>query len=273
MTRILVTGASGFIGSAVMRRLMKDGIDAVGFEGDLLADAKPDLSAMQASHCIHTAWYTNHADYLTHDINSAWVTASIRLAEAFTQGGGRRFLGLGTCLEYDVANAGGPCSEELTPLRPDVPYSISKLEVLNSLEQQGFNFAWARIFFVYGPGDRGGRLVPQMIGQFSRGKQAGPTNGGLRRDYIHVDDLAGQLVRIALSEVQGAINTGTAIAPTLTEMFAEGAKAFGRADLALGNDETDDQPPLIQADMDRFRRQVGDLQARDFAIGIKDVIA
>lgn len=273
MTRIVVTGASGFIGSAIVRRLKAEGHEAVAFKGDLLASDPPDLPSAQATHCIHAAWHTNHADYLTHENNREWTAASLRLADAFSSAGGARFVGLGTCLEYDVANANGACSEDRTPLRPETLYAQCKLDLFDALKLHGGDFAWARIFFVYGPGDRQGRLVPHMIERYSRGEKAGPINGGLRRDYIHVDDLAGQLVRIALSEVQGAINTGTGQAPTLSEMFAAGARAFDRPGLALANQEFGGQPPLIQADMSRFRRDVGELQARDIAAGIRDIVA
>ena len=271
MTRVLITGATGFIGSAIMRRLLADGHEAVALRQDLLAETSLDLSSAGASHCIHAAWYTNHADYLTHDINRHWVAASLRLEDAFRAAGGTRFVGLGTCLEYDVANANGPCVEGVTPLHPETPYARCKLELFEALDKRREDFAWARIFFVYGPGDRDGRLIPSMAGQFSSGQQAGPTYGGLRRDYIHVDDLAGQLVRIALSDVQGATNTGTGYGPTLSEIFAAGAAAFGRPGLALSNNETGGQPSLIQADMSRFRREVGETQAREIATGLRDL--
>jgi len=271
VTRVLVSGAGGFIGSAVMRRLAADGHDPVALRHDLLDDASPELTSSGASHCIHAAWYTNHSDYLTHDINRQWVAASLRLEEAFRAVGGKRFIGLGTCLEYDVAHAGGPCVEGETPLRPETPYARCKLALFEALDKRSDDFAWARIFFVYGPGDRSGRLIPTMIDRFARGEEAGPTYGGLRRDYVHVDDLAGQIVRIALSGVQGAINTGTGHAPTLSEIFAAGAAAFGHSSLALANDETGGQPTLIQADMARFRREVGETEVRDLATGLKDL--
>ena len=272
MIRVLVTGASGFIGRAILRRLEEEGHEVLGFKGNLLSADWPKELGATPSHCIHSAWYTNHADYLTHRINPEWTRASLRLADRFAEAGGKRFIGLGTCLEYDVANVSGPCSEEWTPLRPSTVYARSKLELLKGLKQRARNFAWARIFFVYGPGDRAGRLVSHMLNQFSRGKKAGPKYGGLRRDYIHVDDLADQIVRIALSDVQGAINSGTGRAPTLSEMFAAAAKAFDKPELACGNSETGAQPQLIQADMSRFKREVGEPQARHFESGIRALI-
>jgi nucleoside-diphosphate-sugar epimerase len=272
VTRVLVTGATGFIGGAVVRQLTNAGHEAIAFGGDLLASEPIEMQSISATHCIHSAWYTNHSDYLAHEVNRDWTMASIRLAESFSNAGGKRFVGIGTCLEYDVANVFGPCSEDETPLRPETLYARSKLNLLEALQRRGGSFAWARVFFVYGPGDREGRLVPHMIERFARGEKAGPRYGALRRDYIHVDDLADQLVRIALSDVCGAINTGTGLAPSLSEIFAAGAQAFGCPELAYFNAETGGQPPLIQADLGRFRREIGDPRARDVATGFRDLI-
>ena len=271
MSRFLVTGATGFIGSAIVRRLESDGHKVLARRIDLLAATDGELSRFveegDATHCIHAAWYTNHADYLVHEVNRDWTDASCRLATAFPG----RLVVLGTCLEYDFANVTAPLSEH-APLDPQTLYACCKLELFESLAASSLDFAWARVFFVYGPGDRSGRLIPNMLALLDKGEGAGPDNGGVRRDYIHVDDLAGQLVRVALSDVRGPINTGSGVAPTLSEIYAAGAEAFGRPELARANTETGGQPPLIQADLARFRREIGDPEARDIATGLKDLI-
>jgi nucleoside-diphosphate-sugar epimerase len=290
--RILLTGGTGFIGRALLERLLGEGWEVLAFFAsrtpdlrhpklewrrfDLLRSSEEDLAETLAgeglTHCVHTAWYTNHADYLVHQVNRDWVGASLRLRDAFVGAGGRRFVALGTCIEYDSA-ADGPAREDTTPLRPDTLYGECKVALFRALEARGGDFAWARIFFVYGPGDRQGRLVPHILATFERGEPAGARTGGLRRDYIHVDDLAGQLARIAAGLVQGAINTGTGAAVSISEIFETAAQLYGRPELAQANAEMGQgQPALIEADLTKFRLQVGQPEARSLREGLAGMI-
>lgn len=292
--RLLLTGGTGFIGRAVLDRLLEGGWDVLALYGsrtpelrhprlewrrfDLLRadaeDMKVALAGESLSHCIHTAWYTNHADYLVHEVNREWLSASLRLRSAFEGAGGRRFVALGTCIEYDSRAASeGPCREDVTPLRPDTLYGECKEALFHALEARGGDFAWARIFFVYGPGDRDGRLVPHILSTFARGEAAGPKTGGLRRDYIHVEDLAGQLARIAAGGVKGAINTGTGAAVSISEIFETAATLHGRPELAETNAETGiGQPLLIEADLTKFRAEVGEPETRSLRDGLAGLI-
>ncbi len=202
------------------------------------------------------------------------MAASLRLADAFHGAGGRRFVALGTCIEYDSFAAGkGPCVEGETPLRPDTVYGECKLALYRALEAGGRGFAWPRILFVYGPGDRSGRVVPHILSTLARGEAAEPRSGGLRRDYVHVDDLAGQLARIASGNVRGAVNTGTGEAVTVSEMFETAAELFGRPELARANDELGTgQPLLIEADLTKFRSEVGAPEARSLREGLAPLV-
>lgn len=263
--RVLLTGATGFIGRALHRRLAAAGaqVQVLGGETglDLLSATAAELDAALAGapvdRCIHAAWYTNHEDYLVHEVNRAWVDASLRLADAFARAGGGRFVALGTCIEDSGATLYGRCKRALH----------------EALAARGGDFAWPRIFFVYGPGDRPGRLVPHILEKFARGEPAGPTYGGLRRDYVHVDDLAGQIARIAASQARGRIDTGTGAAVPLSDIFRTAAELFGDPSLALPNDRlAEDQPAVIEADLSRFRAEIGDPQTRSLRDGLAPLV-
>ncbi|MEA3015141.1 MAG: hypothetical protein QOD42_3686 [Sphingomonadales bacterium] len=276
MARILVTGATGFVGRALVRRLRADGHEVAAPRLDLLEAGEDEVArlveAERVTHCLHAAWYTSHADYLVADINRDWVAASLRLAAGFRAGGGRRLVGLGTCLEYDQDAPAGPFSESATPLRPETLYARCKVETFERLSDQG-GFAWARLFYIYGPGDRAGRLVPYILDTLARGAPAGPRFGGSRRDYVHVDDLAGQLSRIVAGDVEGAVNTGTGAAVRLSEMFETAGALFARPDLVQVNDALPgNERASIEADMTRFRAEVGDPETRSLRDGLAGLI-
>jgi nucleoside-diphosphate-sugar epimerase len=290
MARVLLTGARGFIGGALLRRLRADGHEAVllssarGSDGggwrhlDLLHASEDEIARLTAaeriSHCLHAAWYTNHSDYLVADVNHDWVRASLRLEAGFRAGGGRRFVGLGTCLEYDQQGTGGRFAERTTPLRPETLYARCKRSLFDELSERGGDFAWARVFFVYGPGDRSGRLIPLIVEGLARGEKVAARFGGLRRDYIHVDDLAGQLVRIAFESVHGAVNTGTGAAARVADIFTLAGEIAGRPDLVEVNDLVGaGESEVIEADMERFRAEVGDPGTRPLAQGLAELMA
>ena len=296
MARLLLTGASGFIGAAILAKLASEGHDVVPLHSgraappeshgatwhalDLLNAAPAEIAALVErtgiTHCIHAAWYTNHADYLTAAINQDWLEASLRLASAFRAGGGRRFTGLGTCLEYDV-NVEAPLSEAGTPIRPDTLYARCKAELWERLQAGAgaeADLAWARVFFVYGPGDRAGRLIPYLLGSLARGEPVAPRYGGLRRDYVHVDDLAAQICRIALSPLRGAVNSGTGHAERLADIARLAGTLAGREDLVELNDRlAEGEPALIEADMARYRACVGPVETRSLADGLASLLA
>lgn len=284
MAGVLLTGAGGFVGGAVLRRLLEEGHRVVTWgrsvqapdaraphrQIDLLGADDATLRGLAerdgCDQLIHAAWYTNHTDYLVADINRDWLEASTRLFSAYRLAGGSRITGIGTCAEY--APDGGRCVEGETPLRPTTLYGECKKASSERL-LAATNTAWARVFFVYGPGDRAGRLVPHLLDQARKGRFVAVRYGGLRRDYIHIDDLAAQIVALAMSGATGAFNTGTGDAVTLSDIAQSAARAAGRPDLAEPNDLTDPaQASVIEADMARFQAVAGPVRHRSLLEGL-----
>src|SRR4051812_32231738 len=127
--RVLLTGATGFIGSNVARALRRDGFEVHALsrpEVDLrdadavdraIERAKPEM-------CIHLAWYAEPGKYLHAKENLALVGATLRLAERLHEAGCKRFVGAGTCFEYDTSQ--GRLSES-SRLGPKSLYATCKL--------------------------------------------------------------------------------------------------------------------------------------------------
>ena len=141
MKRVLVTGATGFIGRHSLAGLLAadyevhavtlepplvDPSSVVWHRADLLDTHHiPDLLAtVRPSHLLHFAWYATPGRYWIAPENLQWVQASLGLLQAFTHAGGRRVVMAGTCAEYDWNY--GFCSEAITPLAPRTLYGVCK---------------------------------------------------------------------------------------------------------------------------------------------------
>ena len=113
-----------------------------------------------ASHLLHLAWFAEPGAYWRSPANLDWVSASLALLRAFREAGGTRAVSAGTLAEY----AGGErLTETATPCRPATLYGAAKdgfrRVAASYAAQEGLSFATGRVFFLYGPGEKTGRLV------------------------------------------------------------------------------------------------------------------
>src|SRR6266404_6202594 len=133
--RILLTGATGFIGSAFIRLALTRGHRIAGLvtPSSSIPDQPPPgkelvwlrgsldqapwdaISAFAPEVCVHTAWITTPGIYLESPENEFFRDASLRFLTRFREFGSH-IVGLGTCVEYQIT--GRPFSEEITPLLP-----------------------------------------------------------------------------------------------------------------------------------------------------------
>jgi nucleoside-diphosphate-sugar epimerase len=295
MSSILVTGASGFVGKPLVERLVRDGADvhAVSTQethpnvrgihwhrldlrdtdatARLLRDVRPER-------LVHLAWYVEHGKFWDASENLDWVVASLQLARAFADAGGRRAVMLGSCAEYDWTAAGTPLREGTSPVDPATFYGVCKDSLHRAgtafAAKSGFEFAWGRLFFLYGPREAPGRLVSSVARSLLAGEPVDTTSGTQRRDFMHVDDVAGALAALALSHVEGAVNIATGEAWPVARIVEEIAIAAGRPDqVRLGAlPDRAGEPELIVADVTRLREEVGFSPRRELAQGIADTV-
>lgn len=260
--RVLVTGATGFIGSAILSRLAQEGLELHGVNRSGIGPATATWHAVdlrdphQASgiihkvrptHVLHSAWDVTPGRFWNDPGNLDWASSSMQLACA-TAGIGARFVGVGTCAEYDWSG-GGILTEDKTPIVPLTPYGRAKALVWEYVSTIP-NSAWGRVFMPYGPGDNPKRLIPSVTQALEAGVPIDLTSGRQRRDFIHVDDVAELFVRLLLSDRTGAFNVGTGVATTVRAV-CEAIAARLNADPALllfGAKPEPIEPLLLVAD-------------------------
>ena len=252
--RVLITGATGFVGRQVLHQLAKQNASLTvvvrdGKQG-ILKDhhavetviTTPDLfsetaewwaSSLQGIDAvIHVAWYAEPGLYLQSSKNLHCLQGTLSMARGAAQAGVGRFIGIGTCFEYDLKH--NVLSIE-TPLKPSTPYAASKAAAYMVLSQwlpaQAMEFVWCRLFYLYGEGEDERRLVPYVRAKLAAGQPVELTRGNQIRDFINVSEAGRLIVEAALSTVQGPINICSGIPITVKQLVENIADEYGRRDL------------------------------------------
>lgn len=272
--RVLVTGATGLIGREMLTPLLHAGFDVhavsrsapnatagcTWHQGSLFDESYVEriIRDVKPSHLLNLAWCTT-GDYLTSDLNYAFLTAGKCLSRCFAENGGRRAVYAGTCFEYKFNDA---------PLREDGeldvgknPYTKCKDSLRRYAERlfsaSGVSFAYGRIFYVYGRGEANTRLTGMVVDRLSQGVPVEIKAGSLRKDYVYTKDIAEAFVALLRSEVNGPVNICTAQAVRIRDFVTMIADRMGRPDLVSFADNCTGQPPIIVGDNARLVQEVG----------------
>jgi nucleoside-diphosphate-sugar epimerase len=296
MKRVLVTGATGFIGRHTLQPLLDKGYEvhavrsprqhlstistqSVSFySANLLNPAEVShlLSDLKPTHLLHLAWYVEHEKFWSAPENFRWVEASLHLLQTFSANGGRRVVVAGTCMEYDLSD--GLCDEISTFLQPTTPYSICKhalhLLVNSYAAQVGLSAGWGRLFFLYGPYEKPARLVASVARNLLLEQSASVSHGEQTRDFLHVVDAADAFVALLDCDVEGAVNIASGQPVRLKDLIDMIAFQVGKPELVEWGALTmrSDDPPRIVARIDRLRNMVGWSPSYDLEHGIETTL-
>ncbi len=279
MNRVLVTGGAGFLGRHVLPRLQSLGFEVhavtrrrVGSHSgvrwhrrDLLEKSSPRdiIHQVRPTHLLHLAWSADPANFWHTPDNLRWLNATTRLFEAFAAFDGQRVVGIGSCAEYEWTNE-VHCHESTTPTIPVSLYGNSKLvagRCLDTLRAAGqFSAAWARLFFLYGPGGHRRRLPGVVIDPLLQGQPAPCSSGSQFRDYLFIDDAAAAVVALLDGSVEGEVNVASGESLQIIDMIKRVAQILnGEHLLRVGaiRDAETNNPLSIVADVTRLRDEVG----------------
>jgi nucleoside-diphosphate-sugar epimerase len=250
MKKVLVTGATGFIGRRSLPILKDRGYQVYAIssrrpaassdgmqwiEFDLLGphSIKELIKSIRPSHLLHFAWVTSPGKLWGAIENLQWLKASVDLIEAFALNGGQRAVFSGTCAEYDWGAS--TFIESQTPCHPRTVYGSSKLAlhlVLQSLaKEMGFSQAWGRIFYLYGPNEYPQRFVPAVIRGLLQKVHIPCSHGNQIRDFLHVQDVADAFAALLDSQLEGTFNIGSGIGFSLKQIIEKITASLGGKDL------------------------------------------
>ena len=270
MKTILLTGATGFVGKQIFEALSKSNVRIVpvvrtgkesSFQNYPNIDrivCSPDIFQESADwwvkKCkdidvvIHAAWYAEPGKYLQSSKNIDCLVGSFNLAKCAARADVKRFVGIGTCFEYDLS--AGVLSTD-TSLNPLTPYAGAKAALYMGLSQwlpeQSVEFAWCRLFYLYGEGEDERRLVPYIHKQLAKGEAAELTSGKQVRDFLDVSEAGRIIAELALREQHGPINVCSGVPVTVRQLAEKIADTYGRRDLLKFGARPDNlvDPPCV----------------------------
>ncbi len=268
--KILITGATGFVGRQIVRSLRSKNVDIVpvvrqgkeslvqGLPNVDRVVSTPDLFSESETwwscQCedidiiIHAAWYVEPGKYLQSPKNLDCLLGSLNLAKGSAKAGVHRFVGIGTCFEYELSV--GLLSVD-TKLNPSTPYAGAKTALFIALSQwtpsESIEFAWCRLFYLYGEGEDKRRLIPYLRSKLQTGEEAQLTSGKQIRDFLDVADAGNMICEVALGRQEGPINICSGIPITVRQLAEKIADEYGRRDLLKFGTRKDNlvDPPCV----------------------------
>ena len=226
--KVLVTGATGFIGGHVVQELINQGYRVVATsKNSEKAKAFEWISQVQYIPCdlnvaqenffqffqqpellIHLAWegLPNYKDLFHLEEN---LLSNYRFLKNMLEHGLKHLVVTGTCFEYGMQS--GVLSEDME-VKPDNPYGLAKDTLRKLLEQLqkkiDFELKWVRLFYMYGKGQSPNAILSQLDRALENGETTFNMSGGEQlRDYLPVEKVAEYIVKIATQKkVTGIIN-------------------------------------------------------------------
>lgn len=242
--RVLVTGASGFVGANLGRRLVAEGHDVhlvlrsqhstwrlagnedvAVHQADLrdaasvrraLRDIKPDWIFHLAAHGAYSS-QTNLREMVESNL-----AGTINLVEACLESGFESFVNTGSSSEYGLKD-GAPAETE--QLEPNSPYAVTKAAATMycrfAARKHGARIRTLRLYSVYGPWEEPTRLIPTLIVNGLHGRLPALVDPKVARDFVYIDDVCDAYLAAAAdtaADPDAIFNVGTGVQSSLAQV-------------------------------------------------------
>jgi UDP-glucuronate decarboxylase len=207
MKRILITGASGFIGRHVQRTLRDSGFEVFptsrhsrkGYQlfdtfnplqaSKLLEEISPDV-------VLHLSWHTSGVNYSMSSRNEVALNWSTSLFELTAKSSVKTIISLGTAAQ-GLSNS----------------YAISKEKAnqrfLETFSKTDIRALWLKVFQVYGPDQSATRFIPSLLSHIRHNSVLSLHQPAAIRDWIDVRDVAEAIKCLMTDSVESEIEIGT----------------------------------------------------------------
>ena len=266
--KIVVTGATGFIGSHVVAELLERKIETICTSTELnkiekkswynkvkfiKVNLNDEISnntineIASADKVIHLIW-SGLPDYKNLNHFETFLMPQYFFLKRLIDCGLKDLTITGTCLEYGLKNG---CLTEDIKSEPTNPYALAKDTLRKFLFQlqlkSNFKLKWARVFYTYGKGQSTKSILGQLDLAISNGESIFNMSAGEQlRDYLPVEDLANQIVNLSLSnEKNGIYNCCSGVPISIRRLVEEYLlKNQKKINLNLGHYEYPDYEPL-----------------------------
>lgn len=292
--KYIVTGATGMIGRALLKKITDNGDEAIALINPLSSRASFLPDDVKVEYCslddyknyelnfsadifIHLAWKKTDAESRDdEDAQSANISYTLSAIDIARKAGCKKFVGAGSQAEFGIKSEPLGCDTEA---EPQSEYGKAKLAAClaakEKCERYGLNFNWCRILSVYGESDSPNTLVSYIISCFKKGENPVLTKCEQTWDYIYCDDCANAIYLIAKNGVNGkAYPIGSGRARMLKDYVLDIAEEIGyNNEVVFGQREYyPHQPMYLCADISELSRDTGFVPKYSFKEGIKKLL-
>ncbi len=247
--KILITGATGFLGFQILKSLSRKNhkifIVVRKNSKNLFKLKMLDKKKIKIFYCedifnskkkyldnitkkidivVHCAWNVE-GNFMNSNEHLKCLIGTLNFAESCIRNNIKKFVGIGSCVEYDPT--AGYLSVK-TKLNPSTNYAATKIAAFMALNRlfkfKGIDFLWCRVFYLYGEGESENRLIPYLKKMLNENRTVELTSGKQIRDYIDVKKAGNEIARYTVGTRKGEVNVCSGRGISIRNMVSEIAK-------------------------------------------------